>query len=456
MSATRRLLEKTCAIAADYVEALPGRHAGATEDMTSLVKRLGGPLPAEPSDPELVIRELAHAMAPGLIASAGPRYFGFVIGGAHPVATAADWLCSAWDQNAQAFASSPAAAAVETVTAEWLLEIFGLPRSASVGFVTGGQMATFTCLAAAQLAVLHRDGWDVRERGLRGSPPLKVLIGEDCHVTVRAALAMIGIGERDLTIVPTDAQGRIELAAFARAVEIDADIATIACAQLGQVNTGASDDIAALAAQIVGRNAWLHVDGAFGLWALASDALRPSGVEHASSWSVDAHKWLNVPYDSGMAIVANQDAHRAAMDARCAYVGQVSTEHRDGMSWVPENSRRARAVPIYAALRALGRRGVADLVERSCARARRLAEKLASDRSVEVLNDVVLNQVLFRAVDRDAARVAQHVQRDGTCWIGTSVWRGREVLRASVCNWSTSEEDIDRSAAAILEAIART
>jgi len=390
----------------------------------------------------------------------GPRYFGFVIGGGYPVAVAADWLTSAWDQNAGIYATSPAAAVVEHVAATWVRTLLGLPPTAGVGFVTGGQMANFTCLAAARHDVLRKAGWDVEEHGLYGAPPITVVVGDEAHVTIFSALRYLGLGAGRVRTVEVDGQGRMRPDALA-ATLATCDGPTIVCAQAGNVNTGSFDSLAEIAPLTRGRAAWLHVDGAFGLWAAASPALRHlvAGVELADSWATDAHKWLNVPYDSGLAIVADASAHRAAMSITAAYLVPGASDERDPLDWAPEFSRRARGFPVYAALRALGARGVAELVGRCCALARRMAQRLAAAPRVTVLNDVVLNQVLVRFAapdggDADAftRAVVEQVQRDGTCWLSGTTWQGKAAMRISVINWSTTEADADRSAAAILKA----
>ena len=453
------LLRQCLELASEYLARLPERSVPAAAPLSELRSRLEGPLPTQGTDAARVLGELARDMDAGLVASAGPRYFGFVTGGSLPIALAADWLASAWDQNAALYVMSPAAAVVEEVTSAWLLDLFGLPPSASVGFVTGCQMANFTGLAAARDAVLRRAGWDVEEEGLPGAPPLQVFVGAEAHVTVLSALRMLGLGSRSIVRVATDGQGRIQTGEL-MALLADARGPLIACAQAGNVNTGAVDPIGEIAELVHARGGWLHVDGAFGLWAAASPGLcaEARGFATADSWATDAHKWLNVPYDSGIAIVADPAAHRAALTARASYLLQSGGMGRDGLDWVPEASRRARAFPIYAALRTLGRRGVAELVDRCCGLARRMADALRAEPSVNVLNEVTLNQVLVRfdrpGADGDALTraVIAAVQQEGTCWLGGARWRDREVMRISVSNWSTTESDIDRSAAAILAA----
>ncbi len=422
-------------------------------DAQALYDALSHPLADEGLPPAAVIDELVRAADPGLTATVGPRYFGFVVGGSLPVALAADWLVSAWDQNAAFYVLSPAAAAIEEVTARWLLELLELPADASVGFTTGAQGAITTALAAARHHVLAKAGWDVERDGLIGAPPVSIFVGADAHATIFRALRLLGLGSESAVRIDADGEGRMRPDALREALTSAAGPA-IVCAQAGNVNSGAIDPLAEIADVCDGR-AWLHVDGAFGLWAAAAPSTRHllAGAERADSWALDAHKWLNTPYDGAMAIVAHPEAHGRAMSLAASYLATDGTQ-RDASNFVPESSRRARAIPIYAALRSLGRRGVADLVERTCAHARRFAELLGAEPAIEVLNDVVLNQVLIRVADDDEATRATiaEVQRDGTCWVGGTVWQGRAAIRISVSNWATSPSDVERSAAAILAA----
>ena len=437
--------------ARDFLGVLDERPVAARVDAAAVRDALGGSLSEHGEDPKAVIDSLVAAVEPGLVASAGPRHFGFVIGGALPAALAADWLVSAWDQNAAYHALSPAAAAIEEVAAAWTLDVLGLPATASVGFVTGGQGANTTCLAAARHAVLATAGWNVDDDGLIGAPPVRIMCGDQAHATVYTALRQLGLGANTAIRVDVDEQGRMRPGALQHALA-QADAPTIVCAQAGNVATGAFDAFEPIAEACIANGAWLHVDGAFGLWAAAVPSMRhlTAGIEHAHSWAVDAHKWLNVPYDGAMAIVADADAHVAAMCLAGPYL-VADPGQRDGTNYVPESSRRARAVPIYAALRSLGREGVAELVARNCAQARRMAERLATIRGARILNDVVLNQVLVQLPGGDDANRAAvaAIQRDGTCWLGGTTWNGSYVLRVSISNWSTTDEDVDRSADAI-------
>jgi glutamate/tyrosine decarboxylase-like PLP-dependent enzyme len=454
----RALLQKTHDLAVEFLDGLDSRPVARPVDFASLVGRIGESMPVDGEDPLCVIDRMAESLNDGLIACPGPRYFGFVTGGSVPAALAADWLTSAWDQNGFNFTSSPAAAAAEEVAARWLVELFGLPAGTSVGFTTGCTMSSFTALAAARHALLRRMDWDVESQGLFGAPPLTVIASEESHVTIFAALQMLGLGRDRVIRVPTDEQGRM-IAAELRSRLASARGPSIVCAQAGNVNTGAFDPIAEIAECVRNASGWLHVDGAFGLWAAASPKYRAltAGIDLADSIASDCHKWLNVPYDSGLVFVRDPEAHRIAMTLNAAYYGQRPDSARDNYNWVPEASRRARGFAVYAALRSLGRNGVAELIDRCCALARRMAERLSRARDVEILNDVVLNQVLVRFAATDGinsdsrtAEIIRKVQADGVCWQGPTAFRAMTAMRISVSNWSTTEADIDASADAIL------
>jgi glutamate/tyrosine decarboxylase-like PLP-dependent enzyme len=464
-------LDRALAIARAYSASRVERPVWPSAALHELRAALGGPLPPDPIDPTTVIDALARAADPGLVTTTGPRYFGFVTGGALPATVAAEWLTAVWDQPASLYVLSPAAAVVEEVAAAWLLDLLGLPAAASVGFVTGCHMANFTALAAARHELLRRAGWDVEADGLQGAPRLRVVVGDEVHVSVVGALRMLGIGSNQLVRVAADDQGRMRPDALAMAFAGDGsppgspkrderEGGTIVCAQAGNVNSGAFDPLDAIADVASRHRAWLHVDGAFGLWAGASPSLRHHvrGVARADSWATDAHKWLNVPYDSGLVFVANPAAHRAAMSLSAAYLVRSPNEPREAMDWTPESSRRARGFAVYAALRSLGRSGVADLIDRCCRLARRFADRLREDTSIRILNDVVLNQVVVRVEplngDGDAAtkETLRRVQEERVCWLGGTRWRGVEAMRISVSNWSTTEEDVDRSADSIVRA----
>jgi glutamate/tyrosine decarboxylase-like PLP-dependent enzyme len=435
-------LRRAFELAEEHLDGIAERPVGASLSYQDAVAALDEPLPEHGEEPVAVIEHLAATVGAATVASPGPRYFGFVTGGALPAALAADWLTGAWDQNAFSRVSSPAAAAVEAVAERWILEALGLPIEAVVGFTTGATMANFTSIAAARHAVLARAGWDVEERGLAGAPPVRVLAGTHVHASMLLALRYAGLGAPE--IVPPSG--------LAAAL---ADGPTIVCAQAGEVNTGAVDPLGEIADAARAHAAWLHIDGAFGMWAAASPRLRAlvAGAERADSWAVDAHKWLNVPYDGALAIVADREAVRGAIGVRAAYLPDDAG--RDPVDYSPEMSRRARALPIYAALRQLGRSGVADLVDRCCALARRLAAAMEELDGAAVLNEVVLNQVLVRFGDDDATtqRVIADVQRSGEAWLGGTVWEGNAAARVSVSNWSTTEHDIDRLAAAFARSL---
>ena len=452
----RRILNRAAEHAAEFLDSLPTRPVAPPFTRQELLNILATPLSDSGEDGVAVLDALAAAGTGGTMGTAGPRFFGFVIGGSLPVTVGADWLTSAWDQNAGLYAASPVTSVVEDVAREWLLDLFDLPRESGVGFVTGCQMANFTGLAAARHAVLRDAGWDVEEQGLQGAPRINVVIGAEAHVTIHVALRMLGLGSKNAVVVPADGQGRMQPGALRGALS-SLKGPTIICVQAGNVNSGAFDPLEEIAAIAHERRAWLHVDAAFGLWARASRkyAHLAKGIELADSWATDAHKWLNVPYDSGVAIVRDAPAHRAAMTSSAAYLVQTSGGERDNIDWGPEFSRRGRGVTVYAALRTLGRKGIEALVDRCCAHADRFAKLLARDSRVKILNDVVLNQVLVRFGDSDemTRETIARVQKDGTCWLGGSSWQGRGVMRISVSGWATSEEDIERSAKAVLRSI---
>ena len=448
-------LARAHAHANTFLRDLPQRFVGARASRDEMMAAFDAPLPQRGDDAGEVLDVLAGAAERGASACAAPRYFGFVIGGSLPIALATDWLVSTWDQNAGIHVISPMAAALEEVAARWLLELFDLQRGSGVGFVTGCQMAHFTCLAAARHGVLRDAGWDVEADGLAGAPRVHVVASQEAHVTLDVALRYLGLGTRALVRVESDAQGRMRADRLAEVLPTLVG-PVIVCAQAGNVNTGAFDPLRDIARIAHAHGAWLHVDGAFGLWARASAARSAiaDGIELADSWATDAHKWLNVPYDSGVAIVRDAEAHRAAMTVSAAYLVQTRGAERDAVDWVPEFSRRARGIPVYATLRALGRDGVAALVDRCCAHARRFAELLGAEPGVAILADVVLNQVLVRFGDDDALtrEVIARVQEDGTCWASGTTWHGVAALRLSVSNWATSDDDIVVSSDAILRA----
>jgi len=455
VSDERELLSRTAELAADFLDTLDKRPVWPLASMEELRHILGGSLPDEPTDPARVIEELAQDVEPGITAIPGGRYFGFVTGGTLPAALAADWLTSAWDQNAFLAVSSPAAAVIEEVAGEWLKELLGVPAQASFAFVTGCQMAHVTCLATARHAVLERAGWDVARDGLWSAPRIRVVAGAMRHVTIDRALRLLGLGTGSLVEVAADEHGRMRADALAEVLaELKGPV--IVCAQAGEVNTGAFDPLPEIADLAQAGGSWLHIDCAFGIWAAASPTLRHlvAGHERADSWAFDAHKWLNVPYDCGVAMCAHPVPHRTAMTMQAAYLKSKETG-RDGSDWGPDSSRRSRGVTVYAALRSLGRRGVADLVDQCCARAQEFAAQISKLPGCTILNDVEINQVLFRFADDETTNtVLSHVQASGEAWMGSTTWDGRAAIRVSVSNWRTTEADIERTVAAFERALA--
>jgi glutamate/tyrosine decarboxylase-like PLP-dependent enzyme len=447
------LLDHAAAVAAEFRETLGTRPVAPQVDLASLRETLGGPVPIGPAKAGDVIDRLVRAVDPAIVATAGPRYFGFVIGGSLDAATAADVLTTGWDQVGFNAVLSPAAAVVEEVAGEWLKELLGLPPTASVGFVTGGQAANTVGLASARHYVLAEAGWDVERHGLHGAPRLRVVAGAERHATIDRAARLLGLGADTIEPVQAGSNGAIDVADLRHVLASAPTSPTIVCLQAGNVNTGACDDLGGAIDVAHANRAWVHVDGAFGLWAAASPTTRHlvAGLERADSWACDGHKWLNVPYDCGFVFCSRPDVHAAAVSYTAAYlVGQGATGPRAPSDYALESSRRARGFTVWAALSELGRDGVAALVERCCALARRFAERL-SDGGAEIVNDVVLNQVLVSFGDDDRTdRVVAAVQRDGTCWMGGTTWRGAHLMRISVSNWTTTESDVDQSASAIL------
>ncbi len=462
MPMNQSLADRGAAHACAYLASIRQRTVRATLSGDELRAQLGGPLPDQGENPIRVIDAIADAGRTGTVASQGPRYFGFVTGGSIPAAIVADWLVSAWDQNAQMFVMSPISAVVEQIVSEWLKQLFGLPAAWSVGFVTGAQMANFTGLITARHHLLRQVGWDVERHGLFGAPTIAVLVSDESHRTIFTALRMLGLGAERVRRVETDAQGRMRVDRLRHMLQGGRG-PSIVCTQIGNVNTGAADPIEDIASITRERDAWLHVDAAFGLWAATSQSRRSlvAGIEQAGSIATDGHKWLNVPYDSGIVLTAYPEAHQQSLLMPAHYI-QSTPGEREPRAFTPDESRRARALPMYAALRVLGREGVSEIVDRCCALATRMATRLATHDCVRILNDVVLNQVLvqFRPPDNDDAaaaaltqQVIARVQQEGTCWVGGTEWHGQAAMRISVSNWSTTAEDIDRSAAAILAAL---
>ena len=440
------LLDDAATRATRYLESLKTRRVAPSPEDVARVDQLGGPLPERGEDPNSILRMLDEIGSPAAVASAGGRYFGFVIGSALPAALAANWLAGAWNQNTGAGVMAPAATRLETTALGWIRELLALPATSQGAFVTGDTMANFSGLAAARQAVLRSAGWDFEANGLFGAPAVHVVAGEEVHVSVLKALTLLGFGRNAIVKVPTDEQGRI------RANELpEIHGPTIVCIQAGNVNTGAFDPAHEICEQAHAAGAWVHVDGAFGLWANAAPARRhlAQGAAEADSWAVDGHKWLNVPYDSGMVFVRDGRHLRAAMSGTpAAYLPHSAVA--EPMEFTPEMSRRARSVDAWAALRSLGRAGVADLVERCCSHASKFADRLRAG-GCQILNEVVLNQVLVSfGTDDETRRVISEVQRDGTCWCAGTVWHGKAAMRISVSSWATTTDDIDRSAEAVL------
>jgi glutamate/tyrosine decarboxylase-like PLP-dependent enzyme len=444
----RALLIEAANRAAHYIDALAARDVvPARGSVERLIAALNTPLPDGPGKSTEVLAFLDEYGSPATVASAGGRYFGFVTGGALPVTVAAQYLAAAWDQNCFSFVSSPAVACLESTALRWIKEALGLPASAEGALVTGATMANFTCLAAARNAVLQRHGWDVDREGLFGAPGLTVVLGEEAHATIYKVLSLLGLGRERVRRVAADEQGRLR---YEQLPPVDGPV--VVCIQAGNVNSGAFDPADEVIAWARRRGAWVHVDGAFGLWALASPdhAARATGFVGADSWAMDAHKWLNVPYDSGIALVRDREALGRAMSMSGAYL--LPSGQRDAMNYTPDSSRRARAVEIWSALKSLGRSGLAELISRNCRQAQKLASELTRA-GVEVLNEVVLNQVVVAFGDEDRTRrVIAAIQNSGTCWCGGTTWQGRAAMRISVSSWATTDADVDRSISAILDA----
>jgi glutamate/tyrosine decarboxylase-like PLP-dependent enzyme len=443
--ATRQLLDDARDRALRYLDQLDTRRVAPSLEAVAALAALDAPLPAGAGDPADTLRTLDELGSPATMAMAGPRFFGFVIGGALPVTLAAQWLASAWDQNSAMHRVTPATAVLEQVALRWLLDVLQLPGGCGGAFVTGATVANLCALAAARHAVLARAGWDVESRGLIGAPPVTLVVSDEAHPSVTKSLGLLGFGRNALR-VPVDSQGRMVAAKLPRLAG-----PAIVCVQAGNVNTGAFDPVAEVCERAHEAGAWVHVDGAFGLWAAAapSRAHLAHGIAQADSWATDAHKWLNVPYDCGLAFVRDAHALRAAMAITAEYL-PTETEQRNPADFTPELSRRARGVEVWAALHVLGRSGLAELIERHCAQAQRFAEQLRAA-GFEILNDVVLNQVLVSfGPATHTLRVIERVQQEGTCWAGPTVWQGRTAMRISVSNWSTTDADVERSVRAIV------
>jgi glutamate/tyrosine decarboxylase-like PLP-dependent enzyme len=441
----KELLEDVAARSAKYLKGLGSRSAAPRAEDVARLDLLGGALPEKPSDPAEILALLDDVGSPATVATSGGRYFGFVIGGSLPAPLAANWLAGAWDQNAGFAVMSPVAAKLEEIVLAWIIELFGFPKTCGAGFVTGTTMANFSALAAARSALLKRAGWNVEEKGLFDAPSIQVVVGEEVHVSLTKALALLGLGRSRVIRVPVDGQGRMKSGEMP-----PLDDRTVVCIQAGNVNSGAFDPATEIISRARDARAWVHVDGAFGLWAAVSPryAHLLDGAAAADSWAIDCHKWLNVPYDSGLAVVREPDHLREAFILSAAYL--QSSPVREPCFYTPEASRRARGIELWAAIRSLGREGLRDLIERNCRFATVFAEGLRNA-GFEILNDVVLNQVLvsFGSAE-ETQRVIAEVQRDGTCWCGGTQWHGRTAMRISVSSWATTEEDVQRSLETII------
>jgi len=441
------VLRQAAGSAVAYLENLDHRPVAPSAESVAAMRALRTPLPDQETDPAEVVRLLGELGGPATMAISGGRFFGFVIGGCLPAAMAASWLVDTWDQNAGLWVATPVAAELEETAVEWARELLGLPEGIAGGVVTGATVANFTALAAARHFLLERAGWDVEADGLFGAPELRVVVGEEAHPSLLKSLSMLGLGKKRVVQVPVDKQGRMRADALPHL-----DDKTILCLQAGNVNTGSFDPAGAICPEARAAGAWIHVDGAFGLWAAASPRYRHlvKGFELADSWATDAHKWPNLGYDCGLALVQNAGALRAAMGMRAAYLGRGGK--REPSDFTPELSRRARGIELWAGLRQLGKAGMAAIVERTCAHAQRFAAGLKAA-GFEVLNEVVLNQVLVSFGDADkTARVIAQVQADGTCWAGPTVWQGKSAMRISVSSWVTTEDDVELSLQAMIAA----
>jgi glutamate/tyrosine decarboxylase-like PLP-dependent enzyme len=445
-SKLRSLLLDAAERATAYRESLSDRPVAPSSDAVDAAVSFVEAMPVEGTDDKAVLAMLDDIGSPATMSMAGPRFFGFVIGGSLPVSVATNWLTTAWDQNVGMHEVTPATSTLERVAMDWMLELFGLPMDAAASFVTGATVANFTSLAAARNRVYSDIGWNVEADGLIGAPPVTVIVSEETHPTVFKSLGLLGFGRNRVIRAPVDDQGRIDIGRFPTVSG-----PTIVCTQAGNVNTGAFDPVGEICAIVKPKGAWVHVDGAFGLWAAASPDRSHlcSGFAAADSWATDAHKWLNVPYDSGIAFVRDTAALKSAMSITAEYL-MTDTEFRNPSDFTPELSRRARGVDVWAALKSLGRNGLAEMIDRCCSNARRFAVGF-DEAGFEVLNDVVLNQVLVSFGDDATNRkIIDEIQKEGTCWCGVTVWQGRPAMRISVCNWSTTEADVDLSLAAII------
>ena len=441
----KKLLEKVASYSIEYLSSLKERRVSPSEEYLKLLDKLDSPLQDESLDTNEVIKLLNKVGSKTTVASAGGRYFGFVIGGSLPAALAANWLAGVWDQNAGLFVATPLSAYIEDVCAKWLIELLPVAKGSATGFVTGVTTANFTAISAARHSILIKQGWDVQAKGLFGAPEIKVVVGEEVHGSMLKALSLAGLGSERVVKVPVDNQGRMRMDSLP-----EMNVKTILCLQAGSVNTGSFDPANEIIPVAKEKGAWVHVDGAFGLWAAASSKYKylTNGCELADSWATDGHKWLNVPYDNGIVFVKNPDDLRTAMSMQGAYLDQ--TGKRIPYQYTPELSRKARGIEIWAALKSLGRKGLAEMIERTCRHAKRFAEGL-SNAGYKILNDVVVNQVLVSFGDAERTnKIISEIQKDGTCWCGGTVWQGNTAMRISVSSWATTEEDVERSLEAMI------
>ena len=441
----KKFLEQVASYSVEYLSSLKERRVGPSEEDLKLLSKLDLPLQDESIDAGEVIELLNEVGSRTTVASNGGRYFGFVIGGSLPVSLAANWLAGAWDQNAGLFVATPISAYIEDICTKWLIELLPVAKESAAGFVTGVTTANFTAIAAARHAILQSQGWNVETQGLFGAPEIKVIVGEEVHGSMTKALSLAGLGNERVIKVPVDNQGRMKADSLP-----EMDEKTILCLQAGNVNTGSFDPVKEIVPVAKEKGAWVHIDGAFGLWASVSSKYKylAEGCELADSWATDGHKWLNVPYDSGIVFVKNPDDLRGAMSMQGAYLDQTGA--RIPYQYTPELSRKARGIEIWAALRSLGRKGVAELIERTCRHAKRFAEGLKSA-GYQILNDVIINQVLVSFGDAETTnKIISEIQRDGTCWCGGTVWQGKTAMRISVSSWATTDEDVEKSLEAII------
>ena len=441
----KALLIDTAERATSYLSSLSSRSVAPPSSAIENLESLGGPIPDHPTDPAQVLAMLDNIGSPATVATAGPRYFGFVIGGTLPAALAANWLAAAWDQNGAMRVMSPVGAKLEEVVLAWTIDLLNLPAGSDAGFVTGTTMANFSCLAAARTALLARARWNVEEDGLFGAPPIHVIVGDEVHVSLLKALSMLGFGRNRVTRVPVDSQGRMRADALPRL-----DDRTLLCIQAGNVNTGAFDSAKEICSHARETGAWVHVDGAFGMWAALSPQYAPllAGFNEADSWAIDCHKWLNVPYDSGLAVVRDPSHLKTAMSISAAYLAPSNL--REPWHFTPESSRRARSIELWAAMRSLGRSGLRQLIERNCNQAQLFAKRLSAA-GFSILNEVVLNQVLVSfGTPEQTRQVIAAIQNDGTCWCSGTQWQGHTAMRISVSSWATTDHDVEQSANAII------